>query len=39
MSGDYARDIMMLRRGPLEDEGIEFTRGTPEAAAAPPLAA
>jgi cation diffusion facilitator CzcD-associated flavoprotein CzcO len=36
---NYARDIMMLRRGSLEDEGIEFTRGTPLAAAAPPLAA
>lgn len=23
---NYARDIMMLRRGPLEDEGIEFSR-------------
>ncbi|MCW2982702.1 MAG: flavin-binding family monooxygenase [Conexibacter sp.] len=36
---NYARDIMMLRRGPLEDEGIEFTRATPQAAAAEPLAA
>jgi cation diffusion facilitator CzcD-associated flavoprotein CzcO len=36
---NYARDIMMLRRGPLEDEGIEFSRATPQAAAAEPLAA
>jgi cation diffusion facilitator CzcD-associated flavoprotein CzcO len=30
---NYARDIMMLRRGPLEDEGIEFSSATsaPEA--------
>jgi cation diffusion facilitator CzcD-associated flavoprotein CzcO len=36
---NYARDIMMLRRGPLEDEGIEFTRATPQQAAPEPLAA
>ena len=37
---NYARDIIMLRRGSLEDEAIEFTRrGTPQAAAPEPLAA
>jgi cation diffusion facilitator CzcD-associated flavoprotein CzcO len=33
---NYARDIMLLRRGPLEDEGIEFSRSTPSPAAASP---
>jgi monooxygenase len=36
---NYARDIMMLRRGPLEDEGIEFTGATNASAAAEPVAA
>ena len=29
---NYARDIMMLRRGSLEDEGIEFSRPAPTTA-------
>jgi cation diffusion facilitator CzcD-associated flavoprotein CzcO len=36
---NYARDIMMLRRGPLEDEGIEFARAASRPAPAQPLAA
>jgi cation diffusion facilitator CzcD-associated flavoprotein CzcO len=36
---NYARDIMMLRRGPLEDEGVEFSRATGAPAAAEALAA
>jgi monooxygenase len=36
---NYARDIIMLRRGPLEDEGIEFSRATSAPAAAEPVAA
>ncbi|HET6510394.1 MAG TPA: NAD(P)/FAD-dependent oxidoreductase [Baekduia sp.] len=39
---NYARDIMMLRRGPLEDEGIEFSRDASapgSSAAAEPVAA
>lgn len=36
---NYARDIMMLRRGPLEDEGIEFSGATNAPAAAEPVAA
>jgi len=31
---NYARDIIMVRRGSLEDEGIEFSRSTPSPAAA-----
>jgi cation diffusion facilitator CzcD-associated flavoprotein CzcO len=31
---NYARDIIMLRRGPLEDDAIEFSRGVPAAAPA-----
>jgi monooxygenase len=30
---NYARDIMMLKRGPVEDEGIVFSRPAPGAAA------
>jgi monooxygenase len=36
---NYARDIIMLRRGSLEDEGIEFSRATPQAVEPEPLAA
>ncbi|HWH93991.1 MAG TPA: NAD(P)/FAD-dependent oxidoreductase [Baekduia sp.] len=36
---NYARDIMMLKRGSLEDEGIEFSRPAPSAAPAEKLAA
>jgi monooxygenase len=36
---NYARDIMMLRRGSLEDDGIEFSRPAPSAAPAEKLAA
>jgi monooxygenase len=35
---NYARDIVLLRHGPLEDEGIEFSR-EPAAAEPEPLAA
>jgi cation diffusion facilitator CzcD-associated flavoprotein CzcO len=30
---NYPRDILLLKRGPLEDEGIEFTAAAPAAAA------
>jgi monooxygenase len=36
---NYARDILMLRRGPLEDEGIEFSAGAPAVDSPEPLAA
>jgi monooxygenase len=36
---NYARDILLLRYGPLEDEGIEFTRSRTRAEAPEPLAA
>jgi cation diffusion facilitator CzcD-associated flavoprotein CzcO len=36
---NYARDIMMLKRGPLEDEGIEFSRPAPTTGLAEKLAA
>ena len=36
---NYARDIMMLRRGPLEDEGIEFSAAEPATESPEPLAA
>jgi len=36
---NYARDILMLRRGALEDGAIEFTRATPAVPEQEPLAA
>jgi cation diffusion facilitator CzcD-associated flavoprotein CzcO len=36
---NYARDIMMLKRGPVEDEGVEFSRPAPTTAPAEKLAA
>jgi monooxygenase len=36
---NYARDIMMLKRGPVEDDGIEFSRPAPTTAPAEKLAA
>jgi cation diffusion facilitator CzcD-associated flavoprotein CzcO len=36
---NYARDIVMLRRGPLEDEGMEFSNVGEPTPAAEPLAA
>jgi monooxygenase len=36
---NYARDIMTLRRGPLEDGVIEFSSPAPSSASAEPLAA
>ena len=36
---NYPRDILLLKRGPLEDEGIEFTAATPAATRETPLAA
>jgi monooxygenase len=36
---NYARDIVLLRRGPLEDEGIEFSSPGAPAEPAEPLAA
>jgi monooxygenase len=36
---NYARDILMLRRGSLEDGAIEFTRATPSVPEQEPLAA
>ena len=36
---NYARDVMMMRRGPLEDEGIEFSSPRAPAEPAKPLAA
>ena len=36
---NYARDVLMMRRGPLEDEGIEFSNPRAPAEPAEPLAA
>jgi hypothetical protein len=36
---NYARDVLKLRRGPLEDEGIEFSNPRAPAEPAEPLAA
>jgi cation diffusion facilitator CzcD-associated flavoprotein CzcO len=36
---NYARDILMLRHGAVEDEGIEFSRAVPAAGSADRLAA
>jgi monooxygenase len=36
---NYARDVLMMRRGPLEDEGIEFSNPVAPAEPAEPLAA
>jgi monooxygenase len=36
---NYARDVLMMRRGPLEDEGIEFSNRSAPAKPAEPLAA
>jgi cation diffusion facilitator CzcD-associated flavoprotein CzcO len=36
---NYPRDIVMMRHGPLEDEGIEFSRAAAPAEPAEPLAA
>jgi monooxygenase len=36
---NYARDIMMLKRGPVEDDGIEFSRPAPTMGLADELAA
>jgi cation diffusion facilitator CzcD-associated flavoprotein CzcO len=36
---NYARDIMLLKRGSLEDDGIEFSRPAPSVAPAEKLAA
>jgi cation diffusion facilitator CzcD-associated flavoprotein CzcO len=36
---NYARDILMLRRGPIEDEGIEFSSAEPALDSPEPLAA
>jgi len=36
---NYARDILMLRRGVLEDEGIEFSRVRSSVESAQPVAA
>jgi hypothetical protein len=36
---NYARDVLMLRRGALEDEGIEFSNPRVGAEPAEPLAA
>jgi hypothetical protein len=36
---NYARDVLMMRRGPLEDEGIEFSNRREPAEPVEPLAA
>jgi cation diffusion facilitator CzcD-associated flavoprotein CzcO len=36
---NYARDILMLRRGPVEDDGIEFSRGAAATREPEPIAA
>ena len=36
---NYPRDVVMLRRGPLEDEGIEFSNPAPASKPAEQLAA
>ena len=36
---NYMRDVLMMRRGPLEDEGIEFSNPGVPAKPAEPLAA
>ena len=36
---NYMRDVLMMRRGPLEDEGIEFSNPSEPAKPAEPLAA
>ena len=36
---NYPRDILLLKRGALEDEGIEFSAATPAAARRERLAA
>jgi hypothetical protein len=35
LHGSYARDVLLLRHGPLEDEGIEFSGAGVRAEAAP----
>ena len=36
---NYARDVLLMRRGPIEDEGIEFSNPVAPAEPAEPLAA
>jgi cation diffusion facilitator CzcD-associated flavoprotein CzcO len=39
LNQNYARDVLLLRRGPLEDEGIAFSRAVPARERQVPLAA